>query len=188
MQAVQLKKNIYLIENFWSPERCDEFIRKTESIGYEAATIQTDKGPRVVDFIRNNNRVVYKDFGLAEDLWKDLQPHAPVEIGDSVSIGLNELFRFYKYQPGQQFKKHRDQSYIRNSKEASYFTFMIYLNDGFKGGATTFDGLTVTPQKGAALIFYHYLEHEGSEVLEGVKYVLRTDIMFQLKEKEIKND
>jgi hypothetical protein len=57
---------------------------------------------------------------------------------------------------------------------------MIYLNDDFKGGATTFNDIVVRPKKGSALIFYPYLEHEGSEVLEGTKYVLRTDIMFRL--------
>jgi prolyl 4-hydroxylase len=181
MKSLQLKKNIYLIENFWSDERCIDFINKTESIGYEPATVQTENGPRLVDFIRNNNRVIYKDFSLANELWSALKDYAPVSIGESVAIGLNELFRFYKYQPGQQFKKHRDQSYIRNDKEASYFTFMIYLNDDFKGGATTFNDLIVTPKRGSALIFHHYIEHEGSEVLEGTKYVLRTDIMFQLK-------
>lgn len=181
MKTVELKKNIYLIEDFWSAERCDDFIIKTEGIGYEPATIQTDNGPRLVDFVRNNNRVIYKDLKLANDLWLELKDSAPQEIGDSIAIGLNELFRFYRYQPGQQFKRHRDQSYIRNSMEASYFTFMIYMNDDFKGGTTTFDDLVVTPKKGSALVFHHYLEHEGSEVLEGTKYVLRTDIMFRLK-------
>jgi hypothetical protein len=181
MKTVVLSKDIILIENFWSVEKCDEYIAKSESKGYEAATVQTDNGPRVVDHIRNNNRVLYKDFTLAQELWTELQLHAPKSIGDSEAIGLNELFRFYRYQPGQQFRKHRDQSYIRNSRESSYFTFMIYLNDSFKGGETKFSNLIVAPAKGAALIFYHYLEHEGTEVTEGIKYVLRTDIMFRLK-------
>lgn len=181
MKSQELRKHIYLIEGFWSAAKCDDFIRESERRGYEPATIQTDNGPRIVDHVRNNNRVVYKDFDLANTVWKQLESLAPREIGESSAIGLNELFRFYKYTPGQQFKKHRDQSYIRNSREASYFTFMIYLNDDFKGGATTFNDLVVRPVKGSALIFYHYLEHEGSEVLEGIKYVLRTDIMYKLK-------
>jgi hypothetical protein len=32
-----------------------------------------------------------------------------------------------------------------------------------------------------ALIFYHKLYHEGSEVLTGIKYVLRTDVMYRLE-------
>ena len=180
MKLIELKKDIRIIENFWSSEDCDSYITKTESIGFEPATIQTDNGPRLVDHIRNNNRVIYKDVDLADRLWQSVKEYAPGEIGESIAIGLNELFRFYKYEPGQQFKKHRDQSYIRNAREASYFTFMIYLNDNFKGGSTTFNDLTITPRKGSALMFYHQLEHEGSEVLEGTKYVLRTDIMFKL--------
>jgi hypothetical protein len=57
---------------------------------------------------------------------------------------------------------------------------MIYLNDNFNGGATTFNDLVVLPKKGMALVFYHYFEHEGAEVTEGTKYVLRTDIMYRL--------
>ncbi len=181
MKTTALSKDIFLIDQFWSINKCDEFIAKSESKGYEAATVQTETGPRVVDHIRNNNRVLYKDFALAQQLWNELAPHAPKSIGDSESIGLNELFRFYRYQPGQQFRKHRDQSYIRNSREASYFTLMIYLNDNFKGGETRFNDLVIAPKKGSALVFYHYLEHEGAEVIEGIKYVLRTDIMFRLK-------
>lgn len=181
MKKIQLQKDIYVIEDFWSPQTCQDFIAKSEGMGYEAATIQTELGPRMVDSVRNNERVIYKDFQLAEELWSLLQSFSPGEIGNSLPIGLNELFRFYKYEPGQQFRKHRDQSYIRNSREASYFTFMIYLNDDFKGGTTTFDDITVHPKRGMALVFYHYLEHAGSAVMEGVKYVLRTDIMFRLK-------
>lgn len=184
MITTVLSKDIFVIDRFWSNEKCDEFIAKSENKGYEAATVETETGARVVDHIRNNNRVLYKDVALAQALWAELAPHAPKVIGDSESIGLNELFRFYRYQPGQQFRKHRDQSFIRNSREASYYTFMIYLNDDFRGGQTRFNDLVVAPKKGSALVFYHYLEHEGSEVTEGIKYVLRTDIMFRLKSLE----
>lgn len=182
MRTIALADNIFLVNNFWSHSTCDDFIRTSESKGYEIATVQTERGPRLVDHVRNNHRVMYTDFDLAESLWRQAQPFAPNFIGHSDPVGLNELFRFYRYEPGQQFRKHRDQSFIRNSKEASYYTFMIYLNDDFKGGATKFDNVVVNPKKGSALIFYHYLEHEGSEVIEGVKYVLRTDVMYRVKD------
>jgi hypothetical protein len=180
MKATVLQKDIYTIENFWTPAHCDEFIAATEAMGYDNATIQTDHGPRLVEHIRNNQRVIRDDVVLADSIWNVLKDFIPQYHGDSLAIGLNERFRFYRYSPGQRFKKHRDQSYIRNSREASYFTFMIYLNDNFTGGATTFNNLVVSPKKGMALIFYHYLEHEGAEVTEGTKYVLRTDIMYRL--------
>ena len=182
MELNQLATNISTIDNFWTKQECEDFISKSETIGYEAATVETEKGYVVLETVRNNNRVIYNDANLADKIWLQLKPFAPTKIGNSQAVGLNELFRFYKYQVGQQFKRHTDQSFIRNDIEASYFTFMIYLNDNYQGGDTTFNNLTIQPKQGMALIFLHSLEHEGSSVTEGVKYVLRTDIMFRLEE------
>ncbi len=184
MHRNTIKDNIFTIDQFWTDEECKEFITKSEAIGYEPATVETEKGQKIVETVRNNNRVIYSDSALAGKLWQQLQPFAPLRLGNSKAIGLNELFRFYKYEKGQVFKRHRDQSYIRNEVEASYYTFMIYLNDGYKGGETTFGDLVIHPKQGTGLIFLHDLEHEGSPVKEGIKYVLRTDIMFRLTEEQ----
>lgn len=181
MQVNRLTNNIFTIDSFWTAQECEDFIAKSESIGYEPATIDTEKGQKVVETVRNNNRVLYKDVDLADTVWERLKLYAPAAIGNSKAVGLNELFRFYRYQPGQEFKKHRDQSYIRNDIEASYYTFMIYLNDNYEGGETTFNDLTIVPRQGTALLFLHELEHEGSSVKQGIKYVLRTDIMYRLE-------
>ncbi|NOS92066.1 MAG: oxidoreductase, 2OG-Fe(II) oxygenase [Cyclobacteriaceae bacterium] len=184
MQLIRHTPNIFTIDSFWTKKQCEDFIAKSESIGYEPATVTTENGDIIVKEVRNNNRVIYQDIALAESLWQEAKPFAPTKFGNSLAVGLNELFRFYKYLPGQQFKKHRDQSFIRNDREASYFTFMIYLNDGYEGGETTFNDLIIQPQQGTALIFQHDLEHECASVTQGVKYVLRTDIMFQLQDSE----
>jgi prolyl 4-hydroxylase len=185
MKLQQHTKDIWTIDNFWSASQCQTFIDKSESIGYEVATIDTEKGKKVVDTVRNNQRILHSDIQLAEAIWNQLKDFVPAKLGNSVAVGLNELFRFYRYEPGQQFKKHRDQSFIRNDAEASYYTFMIYLNDGYEGGDTTFDLINIHPKKGTALLFLHSLEHSGSEVTQGIKYVLRTDIMYKLKDEEL---
>lgn len=64
----------------------------------------------------------------------------------------------------------------------SFSTFMIYLNNNFKGGETTFSNNIITPVTGMAIIFLHSLEHSGNPIIEGTKYVLRTDIMYKKKE------
>ena len=56
---------------------------------------------------------------------------------------------------------------------------MIYLNDDFKGGETRFNDLTVHPNTGKALLFIHEQKHESIPVEEGMKYVLRTDVMYR---------
>ena len=180
-----LKKNaeyIFTISNFWDATECEKLISKSETIGFSRATVNTEIGPRFLETVRNNDRVIYTDHLLADTIWEKLKELSPKKFGKSTAIGLNEQFRFYKYLPGQTFKKHRDQSFIRNEVEASYFTLMIYLNDNFLGGETTFNSISIKPCTGTALIFEHGLEHEGTKVDEGVKYVLRTDIMFRCED------
>ncbi len=74
---------------------------------------------------------------------------------------------------------------------------MIYLNDDFSGGETSFedsysddsyDPFSVSPQQGMALIFEHSVHHKGESVTEGTKYVLRSDIMFRPSELEAWHD
>lgn len=168
------------IPGFLSPAECTAFIAKSEAMGYEMAKVNAGSSQRIVRNIRNNERILHNDQGLADSLWAQLKEHVPSQIGLSEAIGLNELFRFYKYQVGQKFRRHRDESYQRNDSDFSYYTFMVYLNDGFEGGTTTFQNLTVKPEKGKALVFLHQLEHEGSEVTSGIKYVLRSDVMYRL--------
>jgi hypothetical protein len=78
---------------------------------------------------------------------------------------------------------HIDGSYKRSETEFSYYTFMIYLNDGYEGGETKFaSGEIIRPKTGTALIFEHRQRHEGAALISGIKYVLRSDIMYKLKD------
>ena len=179
MKYTKLTDSIFTVEDFLTRQECLQNIVLSEEAGYELAKINTASGSKTRTDIRNNSRAFYKSDELAEALWKKLQSFVPAQLGNSVPIGLNELFRFYRYQRGHQFKGHYDESYVRNAQEASYFTFMVYLNDNFQGGDTTFRGLRIQPRQGMALIFLHSLYHEGSEVTQGVKYVLRSDVMYR---------
>jgi hypothetical protein len=103
--------------------------------------------------------------------------------------GFNERFRFYRYTRGQEFKWHFDGEFHRDNGEASKYTFMIYLSGGVTGGETKFnvkrlgrlpresEVLSVVPYRGKALAFRHDVLHTGAVVLDGVKYVMRTDVM-----------
>lgn len=180
MERIEHAPNIWTISSFRDRMACFDLIQRSERLGYEQAKVNTGKGAKVVKDVRNNDRVLFTDHELAHALWEEIRSFVPDWIGSSNAIGLNELFRFYRYTPGQQFRKHRDESYIRNSVEASYYTFMIYLNDGYGGGNTTFNDITIRPSVGMALVFLHDLEHSGDAVTSGTKYVLRTDVMYRL--------
>lgn len=152
---------------------------RSEEIGYELAKVNTASGSKVKTNVRNNSLAFCNSEELAQALWEKLQPFAPAQLGRSAACGLNELFHFYRYQRGHKFRGHYDESCICNAQEASYFTFMVYLNDNFQGGDTTFRDVGIRPRQDMALIFLHSLYHEGSEMMRGVKYVLRSDVMYR---------
>lgn len=180
MKATHLiPDKIITVENFLTEQECSEFIDLGENSGFEMAKIDTGS---LMPEVRNNDRAFHENHALAEKLFKRLQPYVVPKIGNSIAVGLNELFRLYKYQKGQQFKGHQDGSFIRNDVEASYYTFLIYLNDGYEGGETIFLKYKIVPRKGMGLIFLHKLYHEGGEVLNGTKYVMRSDIMYRLEQ------
>ncbi|HBE16847.1 MAG TPA: hypothetical protein DEG17_12880 [Cyanobacteria bacterium UBA11149] len=179
--------NIFTIADILSPAECNEYISLTEKIGYTPAPITTHRGFQMRPDIRNNDRVILDDPILALNLWQKVSNYIPRTIGKWQAIGLNERFRFYRYDPGQKFAPHYDGCYRRSHQEESLLTFMIYLNEGFQGGATRFylpayyantGDISVVPVTGMALCFVHDLLHEGSPVIEGRKYVLRSDVMY----------
>lgn len=181
MNKIDLHPDVFTLEAFLSSDECIKWVNKANQICFEEAMIQTGEGRQVINKqVRNNERHLFFDEALAETLWNRLKPYFPDKIGLYTPIGLNEMFRIYKYTQGQRFKMHKDGSYKRNDKEFSLYSLVIYLNANFIGGQTTFRKLcSVLPEEGKALLFYHPLKHEGKEIISGTKYVLRTDIMFK---------
>lgn len=178
LSRTALGHDIYTVDNFFSPEDCQFWINFCEGEGFEDAAVNIGGRQIINKSIRNNERFILDDQDFADVLWEKSKPFVVMEDGPTVAIGLNERFRFYKYQPGHRFKPHYDGSYIRKPNEYSKFTYMIYLNDEMEGGETKFRGLEIKPKTGTLLLFAHNLYHEGAEVTAGLKYVLRSDVMY----------
>jgi predicted 2-oxoglutarate/Fe(II)-dependent dioxygenase YbiX len=171
--------NIFLQNDFLSPEECQAWIAKSEEIGYEKAGISRGQQQMVNLKVRNNDRVIYDSKELAKSLYKRSKDILYDDFPDSFLIGLNERLRFYRYGVSQEFKPHQDLSYQRNKNVWSEFTFLIYLNDDYEGGETKFNDCIVEPKTGMLLVFKHELLHEGAKVEQGIKYVLRSDVMYR---------
>lgn len=182
MKKINYSEDVYLVEDFLTSEECDDFIAFSEKKGFERAKVNLDGRQVEMTMVRNNERLLHTDYNLATTLWLKLRAFHALEIENTSVIGLNELFRFYKYSVGQRFKRHRDGSFVRNEQEFSCYTFMVYLNDDFMGGETAFEDFIIQPKKGMALVFKHALKHEGKPLIEGFKYVLRSDIMVRINE------
>ena len=176
--------SIFVIRDFLSPEECDAFVAQSERAGYEEATISTAAGFVMNKEVRDNARLIRDDANLAARLWERARPFVPGRIRNWQSVGLNERFRYYRYDVGQTFKPHLDGCFRRDNGEQSLLTFLVYLNDHFSGGETKFyffngaPRLEVKPERGTALVFVHRQLHEGAPVLQGRKYALRTDVIY----------
>lgn len=176
------KPYILTIRDLLSPTECLDLIQRIESLKPRVATINTASGPVISRDIRNNERVIFEDRPLADMLFDRIRSQAPAEIHGMTLVGANEMFRCYRYKPGMRFAPHADGPFVRNDNEQSFYSFLVYLNDGFKGGATTFftnPEVAIQPETGMGLLFQHPIIHEGSIVTSGVKYVARSDLMYR---------
>ena len=175
----------YVIEvkEVLTPGECQTLIAKIEELGPQVATINTRTGVAVRTDVRNNDRVIFDDEALARLVFDRVRGNVPSEIHGWNLSGLNERFRCYRYKPGMRFAPHQDDAFYRSEREQSYYSFLLYLNEGFEGGNTTFltePEISITPQVGMGLLFQHPIVHEGSVVTAGVKYVARTDLMYRM--------
>lgn len=170
---------IFTVADFCTAEECAANIALADSLGFGDAPINSAFGPQIRKDVRNNSRVMLDDVERAAELWQRCEVYVPKFLGGWQAVGVNERLRFYRYDLGQQFEWHYDGAFERENGERSKLTFMIYLNDGFEGGETSFESTSIVPQTGLALFFVHQIRHKGQPVIRGRKYVLRTDVMYR---------
>jgi len=133
--------------------------------------------------------VIADDDTIATYLFEVLKPYIPERAEEADAVGLNRRCRFLCYTPGQEFPEHHDGRYTDPSGAFSKVTVQLYLHDvpPQNGGATTFifrdrhgnlRRLPCQPQAGSVLLFSQCLAHEGSRVESGLKYTMRTEVMY----------
>ena len=134
-------------------------------------------------YYRNNDRLVEDNDTLSKQFFEKLRKFN-INGLDEIT-GVNNRFRFCRYQKNQLFSKHQDGVHYPNDRQESKYTFLLYLNqDDFTGGNTEFftskydesPTKIITPKKGKLVIFDHRIWHQGAEVVLGNKYILRSDI------------
>lgn len=185
---------IWVIDHLFSASECASLLEQAESHGFG-----TTNYPKSY---RGNLRLLATDFSLCDAVWQRLQPLVPATVTLDGQIwdacGLNEVWRLAKYYPGDRFGRHCDACFDRESSqcsegaEMSMLTVNIYMNGGFEGGKTRFYGLNdeipdpsfaVQPDTGLCLLFRQppgrAYYHDGEELLSGVKYLFRSDVMYR---------
>ena len=179
---------ITTIEGFLTTDECSAFVDAIESIGFENQ--YTGDGRHI------RSRAQFEDQDWAKLIWERLKPSLPkltdVYFGEFspepdpskpletyTPVALNERFRCYKYGADEEFRRHQDFAHEYTDIKRTFLTVLIYLNDGYDGGETSFNDFVVNPKLGTLAMFPHELEHEGRKILSGVKYSLRTDAVYE---------
>ncbi|KAI8605669.1 hypothetical protein EDD21DRAFT_299206 [Dissophora ornata] len=156
--------------------------------------------PRPGYAFRDNDRIQFQSLEFATMLWNNVHgekitsgPRNNKRIRHAV--GLSRNIRLYRYQKGQSFGAHYDESvtdiagsHDGETETVSEYTVLIYLNgekdSDLLGGETVFypKGVAVKPERGLLLVHKHGDEcmlHEALIVDRGYKYVLRTDVVYE---------
>lgn len=185
-----------IIDDLLSPEHCQQLIDVSEDIGYSPADISfptSQGGPRMIPTYRNNDRVLYQNEDFRKLLEFRLQQHIPptytrqltnTETATLKFVEVSGLFRFYRYGPGHFFKKHRDNN-EQLANGISCITLLLYLNTVQDSGFTNLidnllrNKVSIQPVAGRLLMFDHCILHEGEELKEGNKYLIRTDLIYK---------
>lgn len=178
------------LDALFRADECDAIVASVEAGEWLSATVNSAAG-RVIDrSIRDSSTAVVRDESLAQTLFQRVRGRVPARmvvedpaLGARVAmrpVGVFTPLRVYRYEQGQRFGLHHDQSYAREDGARSLLTLMVYLNDDFEGGETDFpeQRQRIRPVRGAALWFQHMLLHAGRAVTSGRKYVLRSDVLY----------
>jgi hypothetical protein len=172
---------VWTVDGLLSADECRAVLGDPSQHEWLSATVNRAEGRAVDRRLRDNTVAVLRDQDLADRLFERVRPHVPETLSGMRVHGVHMPVRIYRYDVGQRFGVHQDQSYFADERTRSLLTFMVYLNEGFSGGETEFVDLhrTIAPKAGMALLFQHMLNHAGCEVTAGAKYVLRSDVLYR---------
>ncbi|KAG0249540.1 hypothetical protein BG011_009203 [Mortierella polycephala] len=198
----------FLLKDVLTRKECLQMISAAEAVGF------TPDVPIVGTAAESVSVLAHNFFWMADDqllthIFDRCKAHFPETSGDGQgAVGINSRWRVYRYVPGAIYRIHVDGQWPGSGLDPvtgeylydayggtrwSRLTFLVYLNDEFEGGGTTFftpsadvgfmDARAASPRAGGVLCFPHgeaagSLLHEGSPVLQGAKYIIRADVLY----------
>lgn len=214
-QTVVLEDRIFTLENFLSPQECGWYINALEELDLKAVSENQLKyrsnvrcrvfAPELCQVVFKRLLPFLKPIRLLPDDYK--QTGRGYKLGGLwVPCGIDEDWVVSKYPVNSHFGPHFDGPSVTNFNERTLQTIVIYLNEGFEGGATNFldeqnqalDPIgnemfygkpenvlfKVIPKMGSALVFNHHQLHEGELLTGKPKYIMRSDITYKRVEME----
>jgi hypothetical protein len=189
----------FVLQAVLSPAECRRLVHTAEHMGFVPDHPVTAAAPTGIDTCE-----WLADEALLKPLEARVRTSLPATLHGEAVAGVNARWRLFRYGPDAVYRPHIDGSWPASvwdgttvhtdDARKSRLTFLIYLNDDFTGGETTFylpssgnalEAVAVQPQQGNILCFPQgntaSLVHEGSRVTQGFKYVIRTDVLYHSK-------
>ncbi|KAL5604814.1 hypothetical protein BROUX41_001848 [Berkeleyomyces rouxiae] len=195
-----LPDKVVLLRSFFPRSLCRDYVSFLRSL-----PLATTPGrPKRGDAARVNDRFQVQDPEFARRLWEETGLREAVlqegvrDLWDGEPIGLNPNIRIYRYTKGQFFDAHYDDWNPVSLRQGATtvaarttWTLLLYLTsaaDGCVGGETVFfpfdrplkrEEIAVAPETGMVLLHKHgddCMLHEGQEVKDGEKWIIRSDI------------
>lgn len=197
---------VFVAKNFLDQHECNSWIQFAENVGFESlCSAQTREYAHrecgrisrtdweMADMLYQRMKPIVQQIAEQIDISHMDETYAP--------LTCNGNLRLYRYNKNMSFGRHFDGSQLISRFKGAYteITVLIYLSD-CSGGATRFhlptsskkkkstrskveesEGIAFVPEAGAILLHIHgdrCLEHEADPVIDGVKYILRTDIVY----------
>jgi hypothetical protein len=100
------------------------------------------------------------------------------DLGPFELVGVDEMMKAYRLAaPEGAVPAHVDDDFDGPDGSRALLSVIVYLDEGYEGGETAFEGGIAAPRHGAGdvLVFRHDIRHEARAVTRGVKHVLKTD-------------
>ena len=182
------KPRIVVLERFANAQECQWLIGRAASGGLQRAKVYRNSSTAQIAETRTNREMSFTIFN-ADVVLSLIRDRISAAVGAPVSHF--EIAKLLHYSPGEQFALHADFIEAKTPDLARELaargqrcaTFLIYLNDGYEGGATQFPRLSWQYRggRGDALLFSNVdangapdydTIHAGMPPTSGEKWVL----------------
>ena len=169
--------DVRIARAFLTSDECAYLMRKAEPAMRPSMILDQQTGRPRPDPVRTSSSMNFDPSA------EDLVIHAinrRIAALTASDVTAGEPLHILRYTPGQEFRPHLDA--IAGADNQRQWTALIYLNDAFGGGETTFPeiGITMIGRPGDCLIFRvcapdgtadQRLRHAGLPVTQGVKWL-----------------
>ncbi|ELR22533.1 actin subfamily protein [Acanthamoeba castellanii str. Neff] len=182
----------WVVDEVLTADECSHYIDQAERVGLASLETVFPQAYRSSDrlltlapphIVRGLFARLLPALDRRDLLWN---PMGPGTEGVWLPCSLNECFKIGRYRPGCHFSAHMDGPWVPSAHEASIFTVLIYLNDATTspachGGQTNFLAAAAAhaPDGASPHAAPRDDDRVGARLAEGVKYVLRTELIFR---------